>query len=1766
MKTIVLKTIFSAFLLAGLMCLASIAWAQNPDSTQIIQEPDSLVTPAQSEDSLAVEQPADTSQVSESEVFFPDEEAWQPSFKSVQPDSALENAGEDTSQAVQSEDTLLAAIESEIILPPVDTLDYFGEIVHYADSLLSYDKRLILEGKILALDLYELSKLKSKIDKRDDLDLLMRYYELSERFTRLLSKVELAMLTTFSEEDWANLRADYESEMEEGREHIEALTDSLVLVYTPIFASEKGKSLLAKVEEQDVLLQDFYYRMGVLHLEQAEYRYERDFAAWDELVDSLSFYDVEMPPEPKLDYSLAVVRFTTLLDSFPQSEYNDDALYNLAYIKSRSADPDVKYEGVLLLHEFTRKYPESSYYPEVEMRLGEYYFNLPESEGVDRNESIAQAVTHYQTLLNYPEEVQYGNAMYRLGWAYYLQDEYELAIEYFTRTVDETMERMRKGSYSNLLEESIENLSKSYVTDTTGVYAGISSAVEFLKDDPKRLELFGDQMIKRIGDIYQNDMADYHHAIQAYDTLLAFFPNDPEAPNIQRQKIKCYQQLKDTEKVLDEKFALFVMFNHTSEWASAQDDSANVKQADLLAEKNLREVIRQWIDLATSSNDPEDLEKTVKYCRDYVKYYPITTKTYSIHYNLATILTRYLNDYQQGLQENIRVTRRYAAGEYHKTCADNAVACAFKLKEMEKTGEITLDTLDIAALEIPAEVIEQIPYLGNNPLTNSEKLCLITVQNYIDLFPQGEQADTYLLNAGIIYYSLERYADSRYYLEKLKNEFPYSPHREEACRTILQGYFVSKDFELAEEFSKEILQGNYSPELKELAQARIGESIYLKGKEFEENGEFLRAGSEYKRVAMESPRHEFADDALWESGRQFMNAAKLDTIGVSAAWDSAIVSFDLLATRYDTSQWAAKALNNIGFIQQDNQDERLGAAYTFERLFDTFPDSSVSRSALIHASVNYTEVDSFYAALRVNEKYLRKFSGDKEDKNIIVILYENAELYLKMGNLTQAVNKFNDFTRMFPDDPRNVRAEYQIGKYYLDSGDKVRAEISFKRAVEVHDKLVAIGETGFPRYASYALYKLLEWKFIEYVGIEYKPLNAVAANRARKEALKKELEEGFKELISYRQKEALQALFNICRLSEELAWAELNQAVSQVSIDQLLIQREEILGKSLPLYIDAAISYYTVQRELAEWLEALSQQKKEITAHISFLDSLKMAQGFLEADSQTALEVKKDDLEEVENSLTIAETLQDSCRYEIAKIYLNDARYVADLLQGFIDIPDQFEDRKKKMIFRATILGQAVFPRVQNILSLYRQAYVVADTINASTAWKDTSMAEGEDIFLRSVDEYYQLIERPMTRYRVNLGAVRQRVQDDDYSAYDVMPYLTLYLSFGKAFIDSMMVNTGAVLDLVHSDTTGIGFTEKIDSIYTYSIWKYYQQFSDIRETNQKYYDDYMRKFENTGYDLYFDGANLFESIMDYTKDYQYDILVKADEYIETYAIVNKTGDRLLRELVKRDPVTYGYLLGIRLDQGVTVVGGTDWKVEYEATREFRELGFNDSKWESAVIIEPLQPAEAVIDTGAAEQVIPQDSTIVVPDSSQQAPADTSEFINPNPQDPSQFVDDDSSYSIEAEDSTAIDTVYKAEEALPDTAIVVEEEQVEAGPDMTALLEMGAQPIAASEPAQKTYFRRKVVIDGVPIAGLVTITADNKFALFVNEQFVGEGGGEGDEWLTPTNFSVKTFLLQGENIIAIEVEDPDLTNNGLWFKLQYNIMPENIDELPIIRE
>jgi len=1843
-----------------------------------------------------------------------------------------------------------------------ETKDYSREvtlddIIQAADTLLTFEGKLILEGKILIYDLEGLESLKGDIEKSGDAAWLKKYIELKEHFTALMHKIELSILTGFSAEDWEHIRQGYETERQQTLSEIETLTDSLVIAYSPMFSSDKGKMLLSKVEDREKLLIDFSYRLGVLYLEQAELRYDRESQAWDSLLDSLaSNPEAEIPPEPVKDYSLAEAKFRDMLNKYPTSDYADDALYNLAYIKMQSADDAVKAEGVRYLDKFTERFPGSEYYPEVEMRLGEYYFNPPLND-------LDNAKLHYIKVIGHPESVHYTNALYRLGWSYYRNNEYAEAITYFTKTIDETMQRVQAGAYSNLMEESIENLSKSFATDTTDAIRGINSAVEYLQQNPERLELFGGRLLKRIGSIFQTDLGEYRQAVVAYDTVLAIFPMDADAPELQKQKIKCHEQLGDKDQVNNEKYLYFRNYNSSSVWAKAQSDADKVKEANLLAEKNLRDVVREAVLHSSETKQRDDYAEAVKLCRDYVEYYPNTTETYRINYNMAVMLTLNLQDFYPAVLENIKVARKYPEGKYHETCAVNAVECAYRLMEQEKSGALTLPAADKIDIGLPPETLAKIPDYtaappvkksveaevkpsleeeiqnegapvpqdaitpaepdttikdqgggfegkegldyGPNPfdpaqapseaggeqpptasseaqsvqaaapvdslaptsLLSSEVVYLMAVQNYLDMYPKGDKADTYLLNAGVIFHRHNLFAGSRHYLEKLVEEYPQSAKREEAYKTMLDGYFVSKDYKNTEVLAKKLTMMGFSKDLTDLATARVGESIYSSAKQLEEKQDYVTAGSEYKRVALETPNYKFADNALWESALQFMKAA---------AWDSAVVSFELLVQKAAKSEWADKSINNIAFIYQNNKQDKRRAAQTFERLFDNYPKSEFARTGLTNASVNYSDLEDFASALRVNEKYLKAFPNAED---AVQVLYENAELYLKMGDLAKAINAFADFTRKYPDDPRNIRAEYQMGKYYLEKNDLVKAKSSFERTVQLHRNMLGKGQKGFPRFASFALDKLLEGKFQEYFKIDYMVLGTISANRARKEALKKELEQGFGELISFRQSEAIQAIFDLCRLDEDIARTEVEQAVPAASGQAAMTAREDILAKSLPLYVTSAQSYYSARIEIQNWVTALTEQQATISQRLAGLDALREASGFLAPDSQTVYDNESANLKEVKTSLELSTVLKDSCTRKIAEIYFNDAVYVDEVYRQFTGLPDQGEDRRMKMFFRAGLLSQLVAPRLMNTLELYRQAWIAADTVNAPQLWKDKSAEGAVSAFNFFIDQYKEVIGRPFERYEINLNSFRQRVRDMDESAYDITDAPLLYLDFYKVFIDSMFISASAVPQWISQDKFQPAFYPQLNAIFTDIIYHYYDQYSDIRAKNKGYYSDYDKKFGETGDDLYFEGMDLFELITGYVTDYQDELLEKAVEKYEACAVATESGDKLLKEMVKKDPIGYGYLVGLSVEgMGAVLSGNEAWQVSPQASSNFFKADYDLSGWTNAVIAPPVkaslpdttvipqpnpqdpaspmqepdtaaaegmeeeiiyeeqpladttaeqetpppdtsaaeeQPiAEQAVEPTAEEQVPPPDTSAVEeqqaveptaeeqeppPDTSaveeQQAVETTAEEQAPPPDtsavEEQQAVEPTAEEQAPPPDTSAVEEQQAVEPTAeeqappPDTSAVEEQQAVEptaeeqepppdtsaveeapAAPvyDYSALEALGVPAITISEPSAKVYYRYTFNIVGRPVSGVVTISADNKFALYLNEQFVGEAGDAGMAYLTPVNYTVNSFLRPGDNIIAVEVVDEDLSGQGLWFKLDYSVMPDNIDQLPIV--
>jgi hypothetical protein len=463
------------------------------------------------------------------------------------------------------------------------------------------------------------------------------------------------------------------------------------------------------------------------------------------------------------------------------------------------------------------------------------------------------------------------------------------------------------------------------------------------------------------------------------------------------------------------------------------------------------------------------------------------------------------------------------------------------------------------------------------------------------------------------------------------------------------------------------------------------------------------------------------------------------------------------------------------------------------------------------------------------------------------------------------------------------------------------------------------------------------------------------------------------------------------------------------------------------------------------------------------------------------------------------------------------------------------------MFFRSGVLGQVVVPRALNVIQLYRDAYIVADTIKADRSWLEKASAKAQIVFSGVLKEYDLLFERPLERYNINLDAFKQKVKAGSDAAYDLVDAPVMYLDFCKGFIDSMIFNGGIIIDAVHKDTVKVPLYTSIDSAYTDAIWKYYNFYSDTKAQNQKDFSAYDKKFNDTGSDLYSEGMDLFESMIGYNTDYQLELLEQAVSKIESNNIMTASGDNILRAMVKQDPMAYGYLLGLSVENAFNISGSTQWKVVPSTDDGYRELNFDDSGWANAVVVQLVETPPPPVEPTPIETLPATDTSTVISDTSAEQ-TDTTAVIS-----------DTTGAPIEM----ALDTVSTAPPEPAPAPVQL---------DFSQLKATGVEPIWGATPSPNKYFRYKFTISGTPIAGNATLSADENFSFYLNGRFVGEGSDEENAWLSPINFSIKTYLVPGENIIAIEGIDENQTARGLWFKLQYNIMPENIDNMPIVRK
>lgn len=267
---------------------------------------------------------------------------------------------------------------------------------------------------------------------------------------------------------------------------------------------------------------------------------------------------------------------------------------------------------------------DPKYVAEIWWRLGDYHFDNLDPKGGPYN--MNRALTAYERSMTQAKPPLYGVVMYKRAWAYFKQQRYKTAIEWFVKLLDYADEQERKTGDpgADFRQEAFTYIAGSLTyVDMEGPPANhpniARSDVLDLETDPVVAEDKMAVAIERVQDeklipqdkewvvgIYKSlaqefiEITQNRNAIKTLELTLRKFPMDRDAPIMQNRVAELYESLaklapegsaaKDEfgSKALEARTKL-AAYVGTTPWTDAnKDDLEALQQAELLVRQGLK--------------------------------------------------------------------------------------------------------------------------------------------------------------------------------------------------------------------------------------------------------------------------------------------------------------------------------------------------------------------------------------------------------------------------------------------------------------------------------------------------------------------------------------------------------------------------------------------------------------------------------------------------------------------------------------------------------------------------------------------------------------------------------------------------------------------------------------------------------------------------------------------------------------------------------------------------------------------------------------------------------------------------------------------------------------------------------------------------------------------------------------------------------------------------------------------------------------------------
>ncbi|MBI3180212.1 MAG: tetratricopeptide repeat protein [Deltaproteobacteria bacterium] len=627
-----------------------------------------------------------------------------------------------------------------------------------------------------------------------------------------------------------------------------------------------------------------------------------------------------------------------------------------------------------------KDFEKSEWVPNAWFMLGEFFF--------DHANDVEKALRSYRKAAENTASPVYGYAVYKQGWCYVNTGEWDQALDRFRLVV-----QISEDKRQQIEERGRIGLRREGLKDYVRAYSNVGDPDKALREFRK---VGGAEevpwMLEQLGNWYVNN--DSHDSVVAiYREIIKTFPRSTRLPVYQGRIVDAVSKT-DKKQIVPQAKLLTQYFTKMRQRMAKGDLNPEEKksvtrdmaEAEEIAENSLRRLALEHHEEAKKLRGPSR-DRNLKLAEDlyshYLEVFPTPKPDAEVNY--VFFMRFYLAEVQYEVENFAE-----AAKNYEKVLAMNPTPKNKKEKEMVMAAvENTVYSYREMVSDLDRKSPPEISGTAPKPIPELKQTLISSAERYVKYFGNtGDNVVGMRYMGGRICYEYNHFDCAAVAFHDIVANHPAHENACYSANLILDMYNVegARNYAALRDSTRTFLDNKKlacgGPDRAKFAEIHESSSYNLIKVDYEDKRKYLAAANLYLEFYKNFPQSKLADDAVYESARNFDLANRLDKANeVRAFLVEKVANADPGLVKETLYNMAASYERIVDFDD---------AAKYLELFAQKYPDDKRSKDALFNASLYRATLFQFDAARKNREEYLspQRYGNDDEAHRVA---FDNCE-------------------------------------------------------------------------------------------------------------------------------------------------------------------------------------------------------------------------------------------------------------------------------------------------------------------------------------------------------------------------------------------------------------------------------------------------------------------------------------------------------------------------------------------------------------------------------------------------------------------------------------------------------------------------------------------------------------------------------------------------------------------------------------------------------